>query len=52
MGDDAEEVEETYEFSGENCTCEHDPDDHDWGDECAAELPDGTSCTCEAGWSG
>ncbi len=31
------------------CTCNHDKDDHSWGD-CCCENDDGSICDCQAGW--
>jgi len=44
--DDGEWVDpDDYPTSFEDCTCEHDPEDHGWG-VCNVE-----GCECEGGWT-
>lgn len=48
MSDDEDAVYEWEEWSHphmEDCTCEHDADQHDWG-HCTVE-----GCPCEGGWT-
>jgi hypothetical protein len=42
-----EDMEYIPSFEGE-CTCEHERDQHSWGD-CGA-VEDGITCSCAAGW--
>lgn len=42
MDDDDDDVEYGAYFIG--CTCEHEPEDHGWG-ECEVD-----GCDCEGGW--
>lgn len=42
--DDMSEYEEQPYFTG-NCTCAHEPDDHEWGSGCKTD-----GCPCQAGW--
>ena len=42
--EDEEDFE--YQASFENCTCDHKPEDHDWGSGCNIE-----GCDCEGGWT-
>ena len=32
-----------------DCTCEHEPEEHGWG-QCDAVLANGEDCPCEGGW--
>jgi hypothetical protein len=41
---DDEESEYRPEFS--DCTCDHDPEGHEWGGGCRVE-----GCPCEGGWT-
>jgi hypothetical protein len=38
--------EEYYDTTFEDCTCDHEPEEHGWG-ECNIE-----GCDCEGGWTG
>lgn len=44
IGGDEWYVEEYASYFEGDCTCEHEPEEHGWG-ECGVD-----GCACEAGW--
>lgn len=53
MSDD-DDIEYGAYFEG-SCTCEHEPEDHGWGEcgvesECSCGDGNVDMCMCEAGW--